>query len=79
MSATLDKVLSSYKGEQSEIIPILQDIQDAFGYLPLNTLKVVARFVKVSESQVFGTASFYTQFRFNPLGKKHIMVCRGTA
>jgi NADH-quinone oxidoreductase subunit E len=79
MDGSLEKILSSYQGDRSELIPLLQDIQSYFGYLPEELLKEVSRFTGVSESEIYGVATFYAQFRFNPLGKKHVMVCTGTA
>jgi NADH-quinone oxidoreductase subunit E len=61
------------------LIPILQRVQQEFGYLREEDLLRIARFIGVPESQVFAVATFYAQFRFTPIGKKHVMVCRGTA
>jgi NADH-quinone oxidoreductase subunit E len=72
------KVLSSYKGEKAELIPILQHVQQKLGYLPLVVMKNIAAFVKVPESTVFGVATFYAQFKFKPVGRNIIKVCRGT-
>jgi len=79
MEKDLQEILSNYKGMKSEIIPILQDIQSNFGYLSETTMKEVAKFTNVSESEIYGVATFYTQFRFTPKGKKHVAVCTGTA
>ncbi|HML05617.1 MAG TPA: NADH-quinone oxidoreductase subunit NuoE [Methanobacterium sp.] len=79
MDKTLKGILSSYKGEKSELIPILQDIQAKYGYLPENIILEVSKFMGVPESEIYGVATFYAQFRFNPVGKKHVMVCTGTA
>jgi NADH-quinone oxidoreductase subunit E len=75
----LDDILSSFQGKQDELIPILQKVQSRFGYLSEDAMFDVARFARVPESAVYAVATFYTQFRFKPIGKKHIMVCRGTA
>jgi len=79
MDENLREILASYNGEERELIPILQNAQKQYGYLPESTMLDVAKFTKVPESQVFSIATFYGQFRFTPKGKKHIMVCRGTA
>ncbi|MDY7019343.1 MAG: NADH-quinone oxidoreductase subunit NuoE [Chloroflexota bacterium] len=73
------EILSSYKGDQGELIPILQKIQAKFGYLPDELMTEVAKFCGVTESKIFGIASFYAQFRFVPLGRKQVTACRGTA
>jgi NADH-quinone oxidoreductase subunit E len=75
----LNAILASHQGKQEELIPILQQIQSAFGYLPLELLMAVSRFTGVPESRVYGVATFYAQFRFTPIGRQHIMVCRGTS
>ena len=79
MSKSLNEILSTYSGDKSELIPILQDIQSNLGYLPEDDIIKVSKFTGVPESEIYGVATFYTQFRFTPLGKKHIMVCKGTA
>jgi NADH-quinone oxidoreductase subunit E len=79
MDETLNMIMSEYQGKEDEIIPILQKVQDSFGYLPEHYLQEIARFTKVPESQVYGVATFYAQFRFTPRGENHSMVCQGTA
>jgi NADH-quinone oxidoreductase subunit E len=79
MNKDIKNIISSYKGGKSDIIPILQDIQAEYGYLPEECMKDVSRSVGVSSSEVFGVATFYSQFRFTPRGRKHILVCKGTA
>lgn len=76
---TLKEILSSYKGEKSDLIPILQNVQSNFGYLSEEMMNEISRFTKVPKSELYGVATFYSQFRFTPVGRKHIMVCKGTA
>jgi len=75
----LKKIFSIYKNQESDLIPILQAIQAKNGYLSEDSIIQVSKFTGVPESEVYGVATFYTQFRFSPIGKKHIMVCKGTA
>lgn len=75
----LQDVFSRFSGEKKELIPLLQDVQDVYGYLPKEAMKAVARFVSVSESQVYGVATFYAQFYFTRQGKHKIKICYGTA
>ena len=75
----LSKVLDTYNGIQEELISILQDVQDRFGYLPKEAMFDVSKFLGIPESRVYAVASFYAQFRFKPMGKNTVMVCRGTA
>lgn len=75
----LIEIFSKFNGEKGELIPVLQAVQDEFGYLPNDTMAKIAKFTGASESNVFGVASFYAQFRLTPTGKNKINVCRGTA
>ncbi len=67
------------RGERSDLIAILQEVQTGFGYLPEEAMQRVAQFTKVPESQVYGVATFYAQFRLTPGGRNTIRVCQGTA
>jgi NADH-quinone oxidoreductase subunit E len=79
MDEVLSSILKNYQGKKQEIIPILQDVQDAYTYLPEDVIREIAKTTRVPESQVYGVATFYAQFRFEPRGNKHVQVCRGTA
>ena len=79
ISQRINSLLSSYAGRREEIIPVLQRVQGEFGYLPKEAMLDIARFTRVPESHVYAVATFYAQFRFTPIGRNHIMVCRGTA
>ena len=79
MEESLRAILSSHESRKAELIPILQEVQAEYGYLPRETLLEVAKFTRVPEGRVYGVASFYGQFRFAPVGRNIIMVCRGTA
>jgi NADH-quinone oxidoreductase subunit E len=75
----LNEILSFYQGSEDELIPILQQVQQVFGYLPEPALKKIAKFLKLPESTVFGVGTFYAQFKLVPSGRNIIKVCRGTA
>ena len=75
----LSEILSHYTGQRDELIPILQEAQERFGYLPEEVMSGIAKFLRLSESTVFGVATFYAQFKFTPTGKRIVKVCRGTA
>lgn len=64
---------------RDSLIPILQDIQDAQGYLSRETVLGVGTHLSLPASKIYGVATFYNQFRFQPAGKFHIQICRGTA
>jgi NADH-quinone oxidoreductase subunit E len=79
VATDLDRILSGFTGAKSEAIPILQQVQHAFGYLPKEALERVARFIRVPYATLFGVATFYAQFKLTPTGKNVVRVCRGTA
>lgn len=76
---TLQEILSHYKGQREELIPILQETQEKFRYLPGAAMKEIARFMGIPESTIYGVCTFYSQFKLTPLGRNIIRVCRGTA
>ena len=71
--------LEGFEKERSRLIPILQMIQDVLGYLPSQAIVIVSDYLDLTETDVYGVATFYNQFRFNPPGKNPIKVCLGTA
>ena len=75
----LDALIAEYKNVEGNLMPVLQGAQDIYGYLPLEVQKKIALGLDVSVSEVYGVASFYSQFSFNPKGKVSIAVCLGTA
>ncbi len=77
---TTEKIFQDYQNASADdLIPILQDIQAEEGYLSETSVREVSDFLKLPSSRIFGVATFYNQFRFLPIGKYHISVCRGTA
>jgi NADH-quinone oxidoreductase subunit E len=72
-------IFSGQKGEEGDLIPLLQRIQEKFGFISEEAIKHISQFLKISENQIFGVASFYSQFRFYPPGRNSIKVCLGTA
>ena len=75
----LKEILSPYSGKKEELIPILQEAQEQFGYLPPEVMLEIAKFLRLPESTVFGVSTFYAQFKFSPTGRKKVRLCRGTA
>ncbi len=78
INGRLDEILASYRGDKSELVSILQHVQQDMGYLAEDVLGRIARFVDTPASTVFGVATFYTQLKLRPIGKNVIKVCRGT-
>ena len=68
-----------FSGRKDELIPLLQRVQKELGFLPEQALREIACLIGLPAAQVFGTATFYSQFRLQPAGKYMVRVCRGTA
>ncbi len=75
----LSPVLDAYRGVPGSLITVLQKAQGIYGYLPQDVLEHIARQLDIPSARVFGVATFYTQFRFQPVGKYFIELCKGTA
>ena len=74
------KILVGYQGAgRDALIPILQEIQEKQGFLSREAVVTVGKSLNLPASKIYGVATFYNQFRFKPLGRYHIQVCRGTA
>jgi NADH-quinone oxidoreductase E subunit len=74
------KIFEEYQPkDKSSLIPLLQDVQNIYGYLPEDALQEISDYVGIPLSRVYGVATFYNQFRLIPLGENVIRVCRGTA
>lgn len=79
MNNGIHKILRQYKPERGSLIPVLQQVQKEYNYLPEEAVTDISEYLKISESEIFGVASFYSQFRFNRPGKHQVKVCLGTA
>jgi NADH-quinone oxidoreductase subunit E len=80
MSAEIEVVLTRFPDAgRDALIPILQLVQEAEGYLSEHAVVRIGRHLGLPAAKVYGVATFYNQFRFQPRGKYHIMLCRGTA
>ena len=79
MPNELAKILAKHEGEKGALIPILQKVQEKFGYLPEEAISEIAKFSRMSESEIFGVVSFYDQFSFAPQGENTIEADPGTA
>lgn len=75
----IQEIIDDTGGQASALIPVLQQAQRLFGYLPVPVLKTISRDLKVPISEVYGIVSFYRSFTMVPKGKYVIQVCMGTA
>lgn len=75
----IDKVLEKYKGVSGSLISILQEVQELYNYLPPWALNYISENMGIKPAKILGVATFYTQFRLEPVGKFVVMLCQGTA
>lgn len=73
------KVIEKYKDIKGSTMPILQEAQEIYGYLPIEVQRIVSDETGIPLEEIFGIVSFYSQFSLNPKGKYAISVCMGTA
>jgi NADH-quinone oxidoreductase subunit E len=72
-------MLEKFKNKKGSVIPILQNTQDIYGYIPRKAFHKINEVTGIELSDLYGVATFYTQFRLNPVGKHIVKVCHGTA
>jgi len=75
----LDPLIEKLKHKKGNLIPLLQGVQDIYGYIPREAFFKISRETGLKLNEMYGVATFYTQFRLNPVGKHIIKVCHGTA
>ncbi|MBM4139928.1 MAG: NAD(P)H-dependent oxidoreductase subunit E [Nitrospira sp.] len=79
MEEVLEKILTTYRKEEGNIISILQYLEETFGYIPENAVNWFSKKLVIPASRFYGIATFYAQFHIKPPGKNIIIVCSGTA
>lgn len=75
----LDQVIARYKTEKGALIPVLQQAQAIYGYLPEHVLKRISHALKIPIAKIYGVVTFYAQFRLAPMGRNVVSICLGTA
>jgi NADH:ubiquinone oxidoreductase subunit E len=75
----LDEILQEHRVEEGALIPVLQEAQNIYGYLPEEVLLRIGRTLKVPMSKIYGVITFYAQFYLHPRGRHLIKSCQGTA
>lgn len=75
----LEPIIKKHKGSSGSLIPLLQETQRELGYIPREAFDKIARETGIEPSEMYGVATFYSQFRLKPVGKHIIKVCHGTA
>jgi len=74
-----DAVQHKIRERRKSLLPLLKKVQETEGYLSEETVSLISRKLRVSENEIYGVATFYPQFRFQPPGKHHLQVCLGNA
>ncbi len=77
--ARLDEIIEAHRNEKGALMPILQKAQEVYGYLPPEVQRYIAIKMDIPETEVYGVATFYSQFLLNPMGTHPVAVCLGTA
>lgn len=77
--AQVEEILSHYKDVKGALIPVLQQAQNAYGYLSKEVIEYIGDKLNIPVSQIYGVVTFYSQFHLNPRGRNIIRVCQGTA
>lgn len=77
--AAAAKILKEFGKDSAKLIPILQKVQDAYGFLPEDVMRYIANELEISPARVFGVATFFAHFAITPKGKHIVRVCNGTA
>ena len=77
--AKLQESIARHKDDPGAVMPVLQEAQEIYGYLPIEVQTMVAEGLNVSLEEVYGVSTFYSQFALSPKGKYNISVCLGTA
>ena len=77
--AAATQILKEFGKDSAKLIPILQKVQDAYGFLPEDIMRYIANELEISPARVFGVATFFAHFATTPKGKHIVRVCNGTA
>lgn len=75
----LDAIVEKYKDTRGALIQVLHEVQEVYGYLPLEVQRAISEKMNIPLAEIYGVVSFYTQFSIYPKGKYQINVCMGTA
>ena len=77
--SAIKKIVQKYRGKKGVLIPLLQDIQSVYGYVPRESVELISGELSVYPVEIYGVLTFYTQFYLTPRGRHMIKVCQGTA
>ncbi|WP_286677643.1 NADH-quinone oxidoreductase subunit NuoE [Candidatus Aquicultor secundus] len=77
--SVIDAIVHKHNAERGAVIPILQEVQATYGYIPPIAIDRIAKITGITNGEIYGTATFYNMFRLEPLGENLVKVCHGTA
>lgn len=75
----MQEILDKYMSDSSNLIQILNEVQESYGYIPESSQKAISDYLKIPMAEIYGVITFYSRFTLKPNGKYHIAVCLGTA
>lgn len=75
----IEELFSKFKPEKDNLIQILNEVQEHYGYIPENIQREISEFLKMSMAEIYGVITFYSRFTLKPKGKYNIAICLGTA
>ena len=75
----LEKICKEYQPIKDNLIQMLNEVQEHYGYIPMNAQKMLSEFLNVPMAEIYGVVTFYSRFTLKPKGKYNIAVCLGTA
>lgn len=75
----MKEILNKYKQEKDNLIQILNEVQEHYGYVPDSAQKAISEYLSIPMAEIYGVVTFYSRFTLKPKGKYHIAVCLGTA
>lgn len=75
----MQEILNKYKQDKDNLIQILNEVQDKFGYIPVKAQSEISKYLDVPMAEIYGVITFYSRFTLKPKGKYSVSVCMGTA
>ena len=75
----MQEILTKYTKDKSNLIQILNEVQEYYGYIPTNAQKEISKYLGTEMAEIYGVITFYSRFTLKPKGKYHIAICLGTA
>lgn len=78
-SPELEKILTKYEKDKSNLIQILNEVQEYYGYIPMKAQEEISKYLSIEMAEIYGVITFYSRFTLKQKGKYHVAICLGTA